>query len=326
MAAARAAARRQAILNSRGDRLAKLTSSARGDDPGGVYAHDDPPLPTLDSSLKDFVGEESTPPTPPVNRQRSATPSRTTDGSNAQVPEWSSEQQQELLRAFMGGAAVGQPGLQMPPSIAADANAGHSAPSVPEDPISALLASFGASGDGGNAFAPTDVAPTRPRTLTQKLIPVLHVLSMLMILVWFVVWKEPQIFADSSLLNSAKSERGEQEAFVGYNLKDFGWKRWARLARGAPTIAGLVVPPLPAFFWAFTTIELALHSLRLFSQPDEYRPPMLLGLVLPYLPPPFPQTILTSLKYLQMGSMVLDDLAILVFGIGLVIFVSNWAT
>ena len=40
MAATRAAARRQAILNSRGDRLAKLTSSARGDDPGGVYAHD----------------------------------------------------------------------------------------------------------------------------------------------------------------------------------------------------------------------------------------------------------------------------------------------
>ena len=40
MAAARAAARRQAILSSRGDRLAKLTSSARGDDPGGVYAHD----------------------------------------------------------------------------------------------------------------------------------------------------------------------------------------------------------------------------------------------------------------------------------------------
>jgi GET complex subunit GET2 len=53
---------------------------------------------------------------------------------------------------------------------------------------------------------------------------------------------------------------------------------------------------------------------------------MLLGLVLPYLPPPFPQAILTSLRYLQMGSMVLDDLSILVFGIGLVIFVSNWAT
>lgn len=41
MAAARtAAARRQAILNSRNERLAKLTSSARGEDPGGVYAHD----------------------------------------------------------------------------------------------------------------------------------------------------------------------------------------------------------------------------------------------------------------------------------------------
>lgn len=38
--AARIAARRQAILNARGDRLARLTSSARGDDPGGVYAQE----------------------------------------------------------------------------------------------------------------------------------------------------------------------------------------------------------------------------------------------------------------------------------------------
>lgn len=37
---ARLAARRQAILGSRGERLARLSSSARGDDPGGVYAQD----------------------------------------------------------------------------------------------------------------------------------------------------------------------------------------------------------------------------------------------------------------------------------------------
>lgn len=53
---------------------------------------------------------------------------------------------------------------------------------------------------------------------------------------------------------------------------------------------------------------------------------MLLEIALPYLPAPLPQAILTLLKYSQMVSMVIDDLAILVFGIGLVIFVSNWAT
>jgi len=36
-ATAKAKARREAILGARGDRLKKLTSSARGDDSGGVY-------------------------------------------------------------------------------------------------------------------------------------------------------------------------------------------------------------------------------------------------------------------------------------------------
>ncbi|KAF8508474.1 hypothetical protein JB92DRAFT_2952835 [Gautieria morchelliformis] len=318
MAAARAAARRQAILNSRGDRLAKLTSSSRGEDPGGVYAHDGSSLPSLGSGLKNIVGEESTLPTSPADSSITSTKGGVAD---AQMPEWNPTQQQELLRALMGNAGANQPSFQVPPSIAGDPSADPSAPPA-EDPISALLASL-----GGGAGNPTpNVAPSRPRTLTQKLIPVLHVLSMLAMLVWFVVWKEPETFELSWLASTVKSEGSEQEAFLGYKLKGFGWRRWARLARGPPTIAGLVVPPLPAFFWAFTTLELALHSLRLFAQQDDYYPPMLLGLVLPYLPPPFPQAILTSLRYLQMGSMVLDDLSILVFGIGLVIFVSNWAT
>lgn len=175
----------------------------------------------------------------------------------------------------MGNAVAGQPSLQVPP-IAADPNVPSATPG--EDPMSAFLASLG----DGPRNSKLDVTPLRPRTLTQKLLPVLHVLSMLAMLAWFVVWKEPEAF-EASWLSGGSTLQGSEKGFVGYNLKEFGWRRWARLARGPSTIAGLAVPsvvrhmlaslPLakiyykPAFFWAFTTLELALHSLRLFTQP-----------------------------------------------------------
>ena len=64
-AAARAEARKKAILSRGSDRLAKLTSSARGEEAASVYVESqkrqvvpDPPLPSLDS----FVGDEPSPP------------------------------------------------------------------------------------------------------------------------------------------------------------------------------------------------------------------------------------------------------------------------
>ncbi|KAF8525113.1 hypothetical protein BU17DRAFT_42083 [Hysterangium stoloniferum] len=323
-AAARAAARRQAILNSRGDRLAKLTSSARGDDPGGVYVtHDDPPLPTISSGLKDIVGDDAPPPYP-------AAPIRTstadTSSDEVQLPDWNSEQQQEFFRALMSGASAGQSGSQGFPPGFPPITGTATDPSAPAagDPFSALLSSIG--GQEGGPFVAAAATPPQPRTLIQKLIPVLHVLSMIALVIWFVAWKEPEEFANTLASTVVHSNEAASEILTGYDTNGIGWKRWARLTGGPASIAGLAIPPLPAFFWAFTTIELLLHSLRLFSEPNAYRPPMLLGLVLPYLPPPFPKAILTSLKYFQMGSLVLDDLAILIFGIGLVVFVSNWRT
>jgi hypothetical protein len=214
----------------------------------------DPPLPTVGTRLKNFVGEESTLPTPPANTSRSQATDPFDTGANPQF----TAQQQELLRALMGGAAIGQPGLQLPSGPAnADANADPNAvpPASPEDPLSTLLASlggsaggpFGATGPGsafgaaGSLFGGSASPPPqtqRPRTLVQKLVPVLHVLSMLAMLVWFVGWKEPEEFAETWLSNSVK----EDESF-GVGGKEFGWKRWARLARGPP-VAGLVVSPI----------------------------------------------------------------------------------
>ena len=133
----------------------------------------------------------------------------------------------------MGGPGAGQPSLNVPPSMGTGPNADTTSPPV-DDPISALFSSLGGQGN-----ATPGVVSQRPRTLVQKLIPVLHVLSMLAMLAWFVVWKEPEIFAANWSASTTKLEGSEQA--TGYDY-EFGWGRWARLARGPP--AGLAILPL----------------------------------------------------------------------------------
>jgi len=113
----------------------------------------------------------------------------------------------------------------------------------------------------------------------------------------------------------------EDEGAVGL------WRRWAELGRQSPLVENITQAfrvQLVPFFWAFTTLQIALHSLRIFSGFNSVQPPMLLALVLPHLPPPLPSIIDNCLKYMQMGSLFLDDLAGLVVGVGFIIYFSGW--
>lgn len=51
---------------------------------------------------------------------------------------------------------------------------------------------------------------------------------------------------------------------------------------------------------------------------------MIVSLALPHLPKPVPSVILNGMKYWQIGRIFLDDLAALLFGIGLIIWISGW--
>lgn len=57
---------------------------------------------------------------------------------------------------------------------------------------------------------------------------------------------------------------------------------------------------------------------------DAIRPPTLLALALPHLPQPIPKIITHVLKYIQMGSLFLNDVAALLFGMGVLIYYSSW--
>ncbi|KAI0245678.1 hypothetical protein BJV78DRAFT_264843 [Lactifluus subvellereus] len=109
-AAARAEARRKAILSRGTDRLSKLTASARGDDaPQLAQAGPPPPYSSPRGSLANFIGEDPLP-VPPIPDQPSRRPpvpqASPFDSSGlASSPlgpsVWSNEQRHQFLQASL---------------------------------------------------------------------------------------------------------------------------------------------------------------------------------------------------------------------------------
>ncbi|KAF8168444.1 hypothetical protein B0H34DRAFT_761211 [Crassisporium funariophilum] len=334
-AAARAEARRKAILSRGTDRLAKLTTSARGED-APAYLHDDPPLPSLSNNAKVFLGEDmsnmSTParltpsPTPsPQPKRRAATPSRNAnifEGLNSSPPDpsvWLPEQQQQFLQALMNASSSPLP--QSSP-IGDPIPMDSTLPPM-DNPFDALLGAQNGAGVGGGMFPPFGPGMSgkasagneeSQQTKLQKAMPLIHILAMWCLLAYFVLWFEPQAHG---------AVTGENVRILGTGL----WKRWSELGQQNPLLSNAArtfrVQIVP-FFWAFTTLQIALHSVRIFSGFNSIQPPMLLALALPHLPQPLPSIIVNALKYMQMGTLFLDDLAGLVVGIGFIIYFSGW--
>jgi hypothetical protein len=70
------------------------------------------------------------------------------------------------------------------------------------------------------------------------------------------------------------------------------------------------------------------HTCPEYGLQDSTQPPLLLRLVLPYLPKPLPSMIMYGMKHLQLLGTLADDLAAAVVAIGLFIVAStlyeNW--
>ncbi|PPQ98967.1 hypothetical protein CVT24_003463 [Panaeolus cyanescens] len=359
-AAARAEARKKAILSRGNDRLAKLTTSARGEE--APYLHDDPPLVSMSKASRNFLGEESadmptpqrvsvspspspgpaggsasasTNASPQPSTQRGTTPSRNANifeglgSSNPADPSvWLPEQQQQFLQALMN-ASMGAPGQgqsQAPPLPLSSPIGDPIGPVDPtagmeNNPFAALLGA-GGPGAGGpqNPLFPPGMMPVQPeppkeQTKLQKALPLIHLVAMWCLLAYFVLWVEP---------NTYMATTGRVDG--GVFTSSF-WARWADLGTGrwtAEKARRLFLVQAVPFFWAFTTLQIALHSLRIFSGYNAVQPPTLLALALPHLPPPIPSLIINSLKYVQMGSLFLDDLAVIVVGLGFLVYFAGW--
>ncbi|KAF4566493.1 hypothetical protein EYR36_011924 [Pleurotus pulmonarius] len=299
-AAARAEARRKAILSRGGDRLAKLTTSARGED-GSSYLNTDAPA----SNSRAFVGDESIMPSPPARKSPSPhLPADAFAAPNVDPSVWSQEQQAQLLQALIGG----MPGPGQFPGMAPPIQ-GDIPPTPPDDPFATMMASL--QQQSHPQAQATGKAPSvnAPPSRLQKVMPFVHLGAMWLLLGYFVLYKEPELFQAKAHLTQAVSLQS----------------RWSELIR-APTVAGAWGITLVPFFWAFTTIQIVLHSMRILSGFDAVQPPMLLSLALPHLPPTITSIVVNGMKYMQMASLFLDDIAGLIVGIGFLIFFSNLFT
>ncbi|KAG2361909.1 hypothetical protein BDR07DRAFT_1408354 [Suillus spraguei] len=287
-ATSRAEARRKAILSRGTDRLSKLTTTARGEDASAFLNAGIPPR----SAAASFVGEApSMPPQPDMPPPYSF--GNAGFGGAAPDPSvWSEENQMQFLQALRSGTTSN--GTTAPP---------------PGDPLAAFMNSLqqmDPSRGDATGKVPAPPTPAKPPSIVQKFTPLLHILCTWLILAFFVLFKEPQILVERS--------GGVSEIF---------WKRWAELAWRSSSIEGWGVQFVP-FMWAFMTVQVMLHSMRIYTGNNQVQPPVLLALALPHLPPPLPSIITNGLRYIQMGGAILDDLSAVVFGIGMVVLIAGW--
>ncbi|KAK0558432.1 hypothetical protein OC844_005158 [Tilletia horrida] len=114
-------------------------------------------------------------------------------------------------------------------------------------------------------------------------------------------------------------------------------QRWASLAYRKPAeweaqffqmeSFGLTSSTVP-IFWLFISVELALQSSRILLFANRPPPPSILNTALNILPvpPQLAQLIRTGASYVGLLSALLNDLAIVLFGVGLTILWAQWKT
>ncbi|KAF9506976.1 hypothetical protein BS47DRAFT_360093 [Hydnum rufescens UP504] len=258
-AKARAEARRQAILAKASSRLAKLTSSARGEETEASI-HDDPPLPTLPS-----VRAIRRTPSPIFPRQ----PSALDHPSGGEEP-------------------------------------------LPQDAFEAILSSLGSSGmtnDESKLSPTTSTSPFEPTPLPPRSLPFMpffRFLSTIAMVIFFVFYLEPFNFARMGYYGLETPSR---------------WGRWADLTRRETGEWG--VQPVP-IFWAFISLQLAVHSFQFFYDNQPSPLPMFVAMVLPHFPHPLPTIVTNAFHYVHMTQMLLDDMAVWVVTVGFIIWVAGW--
>lgn len=182
------------------------------------------PLPAHSQNVRQFLGEDTPNVTPPSIQSRTTSESRRSPFASEPDPSvWSEDQQRQLMNALMGaaGGSSSLPGMQ-PQSTESP---------LEGNPLAALMAMMPQAGGQGGAGMPPGMAPPNmnmfgqppalpaKKTLLQKLMPLVHLIAGWMLLTYFVLWKEPQVF-EAQPHTSASSGSA--------------WRRWGELGWRRP--------------------------------------------------------------------------------------------
>ena len=160
----------------------------------------------------------------PAPRASPAPPPVPPTGSDGGPTAWTTEQQQEFIRALMSAPSGPTAGGPAPSLQSAGLNA-----DTGDDPMAAMFSALtqmsgqGAPGMGSIPGMPpmagAEVPVAQPRSLFVKLRPLLHLLASWILLAFFALKMEPQAYAEQTGVVPTASGTLE---------------RWAELARRAP--------------------------------------------------------------------------------------------
>lgn len=332
-AAERAEARRKAILAKRGDRLAKLTTSARGDD-ATTYLQDDPP-----SFSKSFLGEDAvldtlTPPRHSTSPSPSSTPNRhVVPSSSASTPPapsstidagslfgdvdssvWSPDLQEQFRQALLNTTPPSAPFSRVPAgtsnrvsSLGSTAGTENDRPAT--DPLADTFAPF-INGQQGKLFevyeklmGGQNPAVTSAANRTKAILGLLQTILSWLLLAYFVWWVEPAAYVQQ----------------VG-SLDVGRWSRWAVLGENQLKMSEVLltfrVHPVP-FFWAFAALEI---SFRFYTIRGSFAPENTIQSLLGIIPGLSSVGGIVSIVWL-----FLNDLASIVFGLGVIVCLASLA-
>jgi hypothetical protein len=143
--------------------------------------------------------------------------------------------------------------------------------------------------------------------MRRKLLPLVHLATIWVLVAYFVFFQEPKAFQTHGTAVAAGR-----------------WSRWAKLgSSNAKAIDFLEIQVMP-FFWVFMSLQAALHTIRIVYKYDEIQPTGLFAVVISHLPPAVSMILLHGQKYVQMGGMFLDDVAGVIVGLGLAVWVGGW--
>ncbi|ORX33504.1 hypothetical protein BD324DRAFT_684210 [Kockovaella imperatae] len=205
-----------------------------------------------------------------------------------------------------GGAGAGAGGAggmpPMPPGMAEmfsglnGGGAGGGFPGMPGMP------GLGGGGGGGGSISKS-----------QRYFPLIHAGLMLLLGLFTVIWWEPSL-------------RG---ARLAGKIDPWWARRWAGLAGRAGVVDGLRegllggVEVLP-LFWAFTTVQLILHTTRIMILKSPPPPHSLISTFLPLMPPAISRPLITGSRYVSLLSQLYKDGALLIFIIGMTTVLGQW--